>query len=300
MLQRAGPSISAIITTFNEGAELHRTLESLITNTRCLREVIVVDDGSTDDSCHGIDSNLVRVIRHGERIGVAYCRDEASRQASGDVLCYLDAHHRFSPECLDRCATVAAREQAICCPDVQSYRRIGWRMYGASFRLCPTNRYFSAEWRTWRWRRGIERVTALKAPPYLLPRRLYPRLAWSPTLRGWGASESSIVVKAFFTNTPILNVGGPVAKHWFRKEFHYETGWNGVWRNHAIIARTCFGDEAWRHYWRPNIFESHLSDNVCIELESDNIAGEQMQFCQAKVKEDRSFWTELLRTTPAL
>jgi hypothetical protein len=167
-------------------------------------------------------------------------------------------------------------------------------MYGANFQLCPEQGYFSAKWRTWRWRRGVHRVTALKAPPYLLPKKLYPRLAWSRQLRGWGGSESSVALKAFFTDTPILNVGGPLARHWFRKDFHYQTDWSEVWRNHAIIARTCFDAAAWDRYWRPRVFDRHLSESPCQEVESAALEDERRHYADSKIKADRQFWSDLL------
>ncbi len=100
------PRVSVIVTAHNEGAELARTLRSVARNTAELAEIIVVDDGSDDSSCASLASESIRVIRHDQRIGVAYSRDEGSRIAGGDVLCYLDAHQRVARRCLDRCVAV--------------------------------------------------------------------------------------------------------------------------------------------------------------------------------------------------
>lgn len=42
------PHLSVIITAYDEGEELHRTVNSVRANTRQSHEIIVVDDGSTD------------------------------------------------------------------------------------------------------------------------------------------------------------------------------------------------------------------------------------------------------------
>jgi glycosyltransferase involved in cell wall biosynthesis len=292
----ASPAISAIITTHDEGDELKRTLESVVENTPSLVEVIVVDDGSTDGSCQAIAGGPLRVIRHERRLGIARSRDEASRVARGDILCYLDAHQRVDRDCLDRCAQVALAQQAIVCPDLRNMSLLGRRMYGADFRLCPEQGYFSAKWRSWRWRRRVSQITALRAPPYLIPRSLYSRIAWSPCLQGWGASESSITIKSFFTATPILHVGGPLARHLFRRQFHYQTTWDGIWRNQAIIARICFADATWFGHWLPRVFDGHLTDEARATLESAEIQAEHRDFQATKTKTDRQFWTELLRS----
>jgi glycosyltransferase involved in cell wall biosynthesis len=292
------PSISVIITAHNEGEELARTLRSVFDNTRNLAEVIVVDDGSQDGSCDAVASDYVRVIRHDRRIGVAVSRDEGSRAATGDVLCYLDGHQRVARHCLDRCAQLAIERDAITCPGIRDYGLFAWTLYGASFRLCPKHGYFSGDWRGLRQLRRVKRVTGLRAPPYLIPRALYPHVAWSRCLRGWGASEASIVVKSFFMGIGILHMTGPVARHRFQKYFSYPTTWEGVWRNQAIIARVCFDDATWFRFWLPRVFEGHLGEEARTTLESAKIQEEHAVFLGKKVRTDHQFWTELVRRTP--
>ncbi len=287
-----------IITAHNEGDELTRTIQSVVENTKRLCEIIVVDDGSDDGSCAACATTGVRVIRHEERIGVAHSRDEGSRLAVGDVLCYLDGHQRVGKRCLDRCARLAIERSAITCPDIRDYGLFGWRLHGADFRLCPQNGYFSAQWRQWFTLPGPRQVTALRAPPYLVPREQYPKIAWSPLLRGWGASEASIVVKSFFTGVDIWHIAGPVVRHRFQRKFPYTTTWEGVWRNQAIIARICFDDATWFRYWLPHVFDSHLDAAARDALASDDVRAEHEAFFTQKVRTDRQFWTDLLRQQP--
>ncbi len=298
LISASAPTISVIVTAHNEGLELERTLQSLVDNTRYSYEVVVVDDGSDDGSCQGLSGDGIQVIRHEQRVGDAYSRDEGSRATRGDVLCFLDGHQRVSDGCLDRCASLALDHNAITCPDLRDYGLLSWRLHGATFRLCPKHGYFSAKWRQWWSLRRISPVTALRAPPYLIPRTLYPQLAWSRSLRGWGASEASIVVKAFFTGVDILHIAGPLARHRFQRRFPYETTWDGVWRNQAIIARICFDDATWFRHWLPRVFDAHLNDEARAVLESPELQAEHEQFLARKVRTDREFWTELARQEP--
>ena len=292
------PSISVIITAHNEGRELERTVRSVVDRTRNLAEVIVVDEGSQDGSCQNLSPLGARVIRHDQRVGVAVSRDEGSRAATGDVLCYLDGHQRLSKHCLDRCAQLAIDRTAITCPDVQDYGWFAWRLYGAKFQLCPKHGYFSGDWHEWRpWQR-VRSVSGLRAPPYLIPRALYPSVAWSRALRGWGASEASVVVKSFFTGVNILHLSGPVARHRFQNDFPYETTWGGIWRNQAIIARVCFDDATWFDYWLPKVFDGHLGDETSTALESADLQAEHRAFLSKKVRTDRQFWTDLVGGAP--
>jgi len=288
-------SISVVVTTHNEGTELARTLRSVRENTAGLREIVVVDDGSSDASCDAIADDVVRVLRHERRIGVARSRDEGSRAASGDVLCYLDAHQRVGRGCLDRCARVALERGAISCPDLRGYEWIGWRRHGADFELSPEHGYFSARWRQWFSWRGVTPVSGLRAPPYLIPRSIYPGVAWSRSLRGWGASEASMVLKSFFMGISILQLTGPVARHRFQRRAAYETSREEIWRNQAIIARVCFDDSTWFEYWLPALFAKHLSKESRAAVESPEVLAERREFAGRKVKSDSQFWSELLR-----
>jgi glycosyltransferase involved in cell wall biosynthesis len=292
------PRISVIITAHNEEADLAGTLRSVLENTRSLEEVIVVDDGSDDRSCEDLETDRVRVIRHPMRIGVAFSRDEGSRQAKGDVLCYLDAHQRLGKGCLDHCAQVAIERAAITCPDLKDYGLIGWRSHGAEFQLCPKQGYFSARWRQCFSLRRVSRVTGLRAPPYLVPRSLYGKVAWSRSLRGWGASEASIAVKSFFLGIGILHITGPLARHRFQRSFPYSTTWEGVWRNQAIIARICFDDSTWYRHWLPQVFQPHLTEEALAAVEGSEVQAEHEEFLSKKRLTDRQFWTNLLRMQP--
>ena len=151
---------------------------------------------------------------------------------------------------------------AIACPDIKAYGWIGWRLHGADFQLCPRHGFFSARWRQRFMRPGVRPVSAHEAPPYLLPRLMYSDLAWSTSLRGWGASEASVVLKSFFMGIDILHIAGPLARHRFQKTFPYETTWDGVWRNQAIITRVCFDDDTWFRHWMPQVFDPHLSEDA--------------------------------------
>ena len=89
-------AISVVITTHNEGCELLRTVKSIQRNTERLHEIIVVDDGSTDGHCTGLEAYGIKVIGHASREGVAISRHQATQLATGNVVAYLDGHQRVS------------------------------------------------------------------------------------------------------------------------------------------------------------------------------------------------------------
>ena len=289
------PSISVVITTHNEGHELLRTIKSIQKNTQRLHEILVVDDGSSDGHCVGLEALGIKVIRHDVREGVAISRHQATQMATGNVVAYIDAHQRVSRHCLDRLANVALEQLAVVSVDACNFSFLATIAHGADFRLCPQRGYFSARWRHERPATIVSRVTSLKAPAYALPRSIYPRIHWIESLRGWGGSEAAISLKSFFTGLDILHLQGPIAKHRFRRAFPYAISWDEVWRNQALIARICFDDHTWNEYWLPKVFEKHLSALTREELESNGVIGQHVAFQAVKSRSDREFWIQLLR-----
>jgi cellulose synthase/poly-beta-1,6-N-acetylglucosamine synthase-like glycosyltransferase len=104
-------SVSVIIPTFNGGSGLAPTIASLQRQTLRPVEIIVVDDGSTDDTRAVAQRaralGLVdMVICHGTRCGRSTAINAAARFASGDLLLTVDADTVFETTAVARLAAV--------------------------------------------------------------------------------------------------------------------------------------------------------------------------------------------------
>ena len=104
-------SVSVIVPTFNGGAGLHPTIASLHRQTQRPVQIIIVDDGSTDDTRATAERaralGLVdMVICHGTRCGRSAAINAAARFASGDLLMTVDADTVFEPTAVERLASV--------------------------------------------------------------------------------------------------------------------------------------------------------------------------------------------------
>src|SRR6478672_883570 len=102
-------SVSVIIPTFNGGSGLAPTIDSLRQQTLRPVEIIVVDDGSTDDARAIAERKRAQgrvdmVICHGTRCGRSAAINAAARFASGDLLLTLDADTVFEPTAVERLA----------------------------------------------------------------------------------------------------------------------------------------------------------------------------------------------------
>ena len=97
---RAGASVSIIITTFNHARFLADAIRSALAQTVPPLEVIVVDDGSTDDPAAVVAGFPgVRMIRQHNQ-GLAAARNAGWRAAAGDHVVFLDADDRLLPNAL--------------------------------------------------------------------------------------------------------------------------------------------------------------------------------------------------------
>ncbi|MEG1622670.1 MAG: glycosyltransferase [Alistipes sp.] len=96
-------AISVLIPLYNKAAEISATLHSVLAQTMQPIEIIVVDDGSTDDSVavvEKIGSPLIRLIRQ-ENQGVSSARNHAMAEAKGEWVALLDGDDQWTPNYLE-------------------------------------------------------------------------------------------------------------------------------------------------------------------------------------------------------
>jgi glycosyltransferase involved in cell wall biosynthesis len=87
------PSVSVVIPLYNKGPYIARALTSVLTQTFQDFEVIVVDDGSTDDGAEvvrGFDDPRIRLIQQ-ENQGVSAARNRGIEAARAELVAFLDA-----------------------------------------------------------------------------------------------------------------------------------------------------------------------------------------------------------------
>ena len=96
-------NISVVIPNYNRSDLIGRAINSVLSQTLPAREVIVVDDGSTDSSREFISANYPDVtLLTQENKGVSSSRNRGIRQASGDWIALLDSDDEWQPEKLER------------------------------------------------------------------------------------------------------------------------------------------------------------------------------------------------------
>ena len=92
------PTVSAIIPTYNRGRTVLRALRSVYAQRIPVNEVIVIDDGSSDDTAARIQVefpgvNLICQTQH----GVSHARNRGIDASQGEWLAFLDSDDEWLP-----------------------------------------------------------------------------------------------------------------------------------------------------------------------------------------------------------
>ena len=91
--------VSVIIPTHNRAEWLRPAIESVLAQTYPNLELIVVDDGSTDDTPALLASYGSRLCAiHQNNLGVSVARNKGFAHSHGDYVCFLDDDDIFLPE----------------------------------------------------------------------------------------------------------------------------------------------------------------------------------------------------------
>ena len=111
--------VAVVIPSYQQAAFLPEAIESVLAQTEPAAEVIVVDDGSTDETAQVAARFPVRYVRRPNG-GVSAARNTGVAAADADLIVFLDADDRLHPdalashrECLDR-EPAAAIVAGIC------------------------------------------------------------------------------------------------------------------------------------------------------------------------------------------
>ena len=109
------PLISVIIPAYNTEAYIAQSIQSALEQTLKTIEVIVVDDGSTDDTvaiAQQFQDSRLRIFVNEQNMGAAGARNRAIQAARGEWIAVLDSDDWYAPERLERLLQVAYAERA--------------------------------------------------------------------------------------------------------------------------------------------------------------------------------------------
>jgi len=205
------PLVSIIIPVHNAGRWLAETLESALVQTWPAREIIVVDDHSTDGSrelAQSFASRGVQVLTHPNR-GASAARNAGLNAARGELIKFLDADDLLSPEALSLQITALAEKPG--CIAFGSWARFYDHPASAVFIPHPGWHDGSGlDWIKETWR---DTEPMYQCGLFLIPRELLLQCG------GWNEELSLIDDFEFFTRLVLGSAGlvfTPTARLYYR------------------------------------------------------------------------------------
>lgn len=314
--------ISVILTARNEGAEVARTVRSIINSGQTRFSVTIVDDASTDGSVP-LDladqirakvspwwrddlSERIKIIRHEKQMGVSYSRAEAIEQCTGDMVFILDSHQRIVDKyAIEQACAYAQDEEGIV---VTSVCNLGntkskdpkvrdARTYGARFTLKEKWGLLNSHIST-RPKEKLVRRDAIIGAGYALSKEVLNKIGGCPVLPGpWAEFEQNVGIRAWILGVPLFCASRLTCEHHYKKGSLPDIPHELTMQNIALTHYIYFGDEAWKcfkkaivlHGWYPSI------DKL---LASDNVQAARAMWTQLKIqngKTDEEFFTEKLK-----
>lgn len=143
------PTVSILIPAYNAEAWIADTIRSVLAQTWPRKEIIIVDDGSTDgtvDIVRRYGSPMLKLIRQ-ENGGACRARNRAMLECQGDFIQWLDADDLLAPDKIERQLALAENRAAPGVLYASAWGKFYHRPHRAKFRPTPLWRDLDAvEW----------------------------------------------------------------------------------------------------------------------------------------------------------
>ncbi len=107
--------VSVVIPTYNRARVVGAAIDSALAQTHDRLEIIVVDDGSTDDTAERVGRRRdprLRYVRR-EHAGVSSARNTGIAAATGDLVSFLDSDDLWKPEKIETEVAALARHPEV-------------------------------------------------------------------------------------------------------------------------------------------------------------------------------------------
>ncbi|MHC5199098.1 MAG: glycosyltransferase family 2 protein [Planctomycetota bacterium] len=197
--------ISAVIPAYNAAKYIARSIDSVLAQTHPVDEIVIVDDGSTDNTAAIIKDygDKVRYI-HQPNAGVSAARNTGIEAATGNWIAFLDADDEWLPEKIKRQVE-----------NLNKYPNLAWTIGNYYECLCDENH-------------RAEQYPRRKIRKLLNDRDYFESyfIAWRYSL--WGCSDVQMIRRDVLIESGLFPVGQKIAEDidtWLRVAYlHPEVG----------------------------------------------------------------------------
>jgi GT2 family glycosyltransferase len=228
----ADADATVVISALNEGDRLRQTVESVITAHTTPREIVVVDDGSTDncaDAFRGVAfRDRVQVFRR-DHVGIAGARNFGASEAREPALVFLDAHCAVDPGWLEPLLAVIREDDSrIGVPVVASSGSSRDRGCGARI----VNDLLAYRWEP------PNRNTCVGVAPggcFAVSRKAFDAIGALAPMSDFGFEDVEFSLRAWRLGHDIVAANQSVIWHDFRKSAPYARN-NTTWLANMILT----------------------------------------------------------------
>jgi len=180
--------VSCIVPVWNGGKYIATALQSILDQTWTRNEIIVIDDGSTDDSVQAARRAAPQAAVYSQpNAGPGAARNRGVELAKGAFLAFLDADDLWSPETLSRQMSAFEKEPTLdmvfgqveqfCSPELTAAEKAKWGNVGGVMRAHHVGAML------------IRRESFLRVGPFPAQRRVGEFVEWYALARDTGLRE---------------------------------------------------------------------------------------------------------------
>jgi glycosyltransferase involved in cell wall biosynthesis len=193
--------ISVVIPAFNNGRYISRSIDSVLAQTRSVDEIIVVDDGSTDNTADAVKhyGEKIRYI-YQDNAGASAARNTGIQAAAGDWIAFLDGDDEWLPHKIELQTELLARN-----PDLV------WTTGNYIECLCDENR-------------RAEQATQQQCKAYLKGKDFFDSYFRAIQLYQWGCTDCKLIRKDVLVEAGLFCTDLPKANDidmWLRIAYQY-------------------------------------------------------------------------------
>jgi glycosyltransferase involved in cell wall biosynthesis len=282
------PVISVVVIARNESSNLRRTVENLQVTLPERSEIMVVDDGSSDDCSDFLklrEAAHVRLIRS-KNLGVARARNLGARETRGELVVFADAHIRLPPDWWRPLVSLLANPRigaaAPAISDWNCERRKGFGLHlpGPELR---------AEWLL---RQGDDPYPVPILPGCCLSMRRETFEAtggFDSGLISTGGVDNELGVRFWLLGYELWVVPNVAVAHLFRTGFPYPVIWKTALHNRLRLAFAHFSSRRIAEVLAALRGYDALRQALTLIIQSD-IAAWRTQLASCRVRDDDWFF----------
>jgi len=144
------PTLSIIMANYNYGHYISEALEAILTQSLMPLELIIVDDGSTDNSVDIIERfmgkhDIIKLIRNEKNMGGVFSVNSALDIATGDYVYSAASDDKVLPGFIEKSMAILEKypQASLCCSDLKV--KIGDKYIKKYLYLSKEPKYFSPD-----------------------------------------------------------------------------------------------------------------------------------------------------------